>query len=122
MTSTGLGRDLCFAAIERGDKVIATTRAQSFDKLTDLKDHGIDVLVLDVTSSLDTLHKIAAQAVEIHGRVDVVVNNAGRSLTNSSKDVRLLMTVPRFCVLRFVRGDDVRSSCPNFLSFSLLLT
>lgn len=73
--SAGLGRDLALAALKRGDHVIATAR--SVNKLADLKDKGADVLQLDVTSPLDELHVVAKNAAAIHGRIDVVVNNAG---------------------------------------------
>lgn len=76
-TSSGLGRDLALAALKRGDKVIATGRARSLAKLSDLKEQGADVLELDATSSLETLQQIAKDAVAIHGRIDVLVNNAG---------------------------------------------
>jgi len=75
-TSSGIGKDLCLAALNRGDKVIATAR--NIDKLDpSLKSHGADVLQLDVTDTFDNLKKIAGEAVSIHGRVDVLVNNAG---------------------------------------------
>lgn len=64
-------------ALERGDKVIATARGRSFAKLADLKEKGADTLELDVTAPLDTLHEFAKQAIAIHGRIDVLVNNAG---------------------------------------------
>ena len=74
---TGLGRDLTLAALKRGDKVIATARARSFAKIADLRDHGADILELDVTAPLEDIHQVAKKAVQLHGRVDVVVNNAG---------------------------------------------
>ncbi|ESK85511.1 retinol dehydrogenase 8 [Moniliophthora roreri MCA 2997] len=76
-TSTGLGRDLTLAALRRGDKVIATARAKSISQLNDLKAMGADTLELDVTAPLGKLQEVAKKAVAIHGRVDVVVNNAG---------------------------------------------
>ena len=76
---SGLGRDLALKALNRGEKVIATGRARSIEKLQDLKKKGADILELDVTASLDTLHKVAKEAIAIHGRVDVLVNNAGLS-------------------------------------------
>ncbi|KAH8093857.1 hypothetical protein BXZ70DRAFT_948182 [Cristinia sonorae] len=76
-TSSGFGRDLTLAALRRGDKVIATARPRSIDQLSDLKNQGADVLELDVTDPLEKLHQVAKAAVKIHGRVDVVVNNAG---------------------------------------------
>ncbi|KAL1742769.1 hypothetical protein HDZ31DRAFT_83893 [Schizophyllum fasciatum] len=85
-TSTGLGRELARAALARGDKVIATARARSLAKLDDLKAAGADVLELDVTAPLDALKAVAGQAVAIHGRVDVVVNNAGYILTSAIEE------------------------------------
>jgi len=76
-TSTGFGRALALLALERGDKVIATSRARSFSKLADLKERGAVVMELDVTDSLETLKDVAHRAVQVYGRVDVVVNNAG---------------------------------------------
>lgn len=74
---SGLGRELAIAALNRGDKVIATTRARSLSQLDDLKAKGAEVIELDVTASPETLKTIAAKAVGIYGRVDVLVNNAG---------------------------------------------
>ncbi|KAF9461445.1 hypothetical protein BDZ94DRAFT_1167682 [Collybia nuda] len=76
-TSTGLGLSLTLAALKRGDKVIATSRARSLSNFDDLKAQGADTLELDVTAPLSKLQEIAKKAVEIHGRIDVVVNNAG---------------------------------------------
>ncbi|OBZ65295.1 3-oxoacyl-[acyl-carrier-protein] reductase FabG [Grifola frondosa] len=80
-TSTGIGRFLSLAALERGDSVIATTRARSMPQLADLETRGANILQLDVTDTFDNLKEIAKKAVEIHGRVDVLVNNAGISET-----------------------------------------
>jgi len=76
-TSSGFGKELSLALLERGDKVIATARSRSLPKLADLQKRGADVLELDVTASLDQLHAGAKTAIAIHGRIDVVVNNAG---------------------------------------------
>ncbi|KJA21767.1 hypothetical protein HYPSUDRAFT_67465 [Hypholoma sublateritium FD-334 SS-4] len=75
--SSGIGRELTLTALERGDKVIATTRGQSFDSIKDLKALGADIFELDVTAHIDELRKIAAEAVKVYGHVDVVMNNAG---------------------------------------------
>lgn len=74
-----MGRELTLAALKRGDKVIATSRARSISNLEDLKAQGADTPELDVTAPLQELQEIARKAVAIHGRIDVVVNNAGRS-------------------------------------------
>ncbi|KAF9044983.1 hypothetical protein BJ165DRAFT_1474683 [Panaeolus papilionaceus] len=86
-TSSGLGRELALAALERGDKVIATTRGRSMHKLEDLKEKGADTLELEVTSYVDTLKEVAKQAVAIHGRIDVVVNNAGYCQAGTVEEV-----------------------------------
>ncbi|KAG5351097.1 hypothetical protein C0989_007977 [Termitomyces sp. Mn162] len=77
-TSSGLGRELVVAALKRGDKVIATARARSLNRLDDLKVKGADILELDVTDTLGNLREVARKAVELHGRVDVLINNAGQ--------------------------------------------
>ncbi|KAA1468986.1 NAD(P)-binding protein [Dentipellis sp. KUC8613] len=76
-TSAGLGRLMTLEALKRGDKVIATARGRSVDKLNELKEKGADVLELEVTAPLETLHEVAKKAIAIHGRIDVLVNNAG---------------------------------------------
>uniref|UniRef100_A0A0W0GBX8 Uncharacterized protein n=1 Tax=Moniliophthora roreri TaxID=221103 RepID=A0A0W0GBX8_MONRR len=85
-TSTGLGRDLTLAALRRGDKVIATARARSISQIDDLKAKGADTLEIDVTLTLDKLQEVAKKAVGIHGRVDVVVNNAGYILVGAIEE------------------------------------
>ncbi|KAJ6555944.1 hypothetical protein B0H19DRAFT_1151607 [Mycena capillaripes] len=93
-TSAGLGRDLALAALRRGDHVIATAR--SVTKLTDLKDKGANVLELDVTAPLDELHVIAEKAAVIHGRIDVVVNNAGYLLVGAIEESTPEETLQQF--------------------------
>ncbi|EIM80692.1 NAD-P-binding protein [Stereum hirsutum FP-91666 SS1] len=81
-TSSGIGYELALAALQRGDKVIATTRQRSFSQLQadpELKKFGtqLEVLKLDVIDPLDELKACAEKAMGFWGRVDVVVNNAG---------------------------------------------
>ena len=86
LCSSGLGRDLALEALKRGEKVIATGRSRSIAKLDDLKARGADVIELDVTSPLETLHEVAKKAVQIHGRIDVLVNNAGYILVGAIEE------------------------------------
>ncbi|KAK1228108.1 hypothetical protein PQX77_008879 [Marasmius sp. AFHP31] len=85
-TSTGLGRDLAIAALNRGDKVIATARGRSLAQINDLKEKGAETLELDVTDSLDRLKEVAKKAVSFYGRVDVLVNNAGYILVGAIEE------------------------------------
>jgi len=86
-TSSGLGLHLVRTVLARGDKVIATARPASLPKLTaaisdfsksnpNIKESCV-ALGLDVTSDLESIKKVAEEAIRIWGRVDVVVNNAG---------------------------------------------
>ena len=64
--------------LARGDKAIATTRARSFSKLTDLQTRGAYTYELDVTAQDEDLQDFAKRIIEEHGHVDVIVNNAGK--------------------------------------------
>ena len=76
--SSGFGAALTREALSRGDKVIATARNPS--KLSDLKTEGADTFALDVTASLPELKKKAEEAFKLHGRIDYLINNAGKLL------------------------------------------
>ncbi|KAL0057871.1 hypothetical protein AAF712_015478 [Marasmius tenuissimus] len=95
-TSTGLGRDLAIAALNRGDKVIATARARSISQIDDLRAKGAETIELDVTASLENLQDVAKKVVSFYGRVDVLVNNAGYILVGAIEEstyVRLLNNI-----------------------------
>jgi acetoacetyl-CoA reductase len=75
--STGLGRALAEAVLERGDNAVVTARDAS--KVQDLADAHPDTalaLPLDVTDN-DQVTAAVAAAEERFGAVDVLVNNAG---------------------------------------------
>ena len=85
--SKGFGRQWAEAALERGDRVVATSRsAGAYDDL--VKAHGDAVLPLelDVTDRA-AVHEAVRQAVEHFGRLDVVVNNAGYGLFGMVEEV-----------------------------------
>jgi NAD(P)-dependent dehydrogenase (short-subunit alcohol dehydrogenase family) len=75
--SSGFGRAIAEAALERGDRVVATARKPgSVEGLE--PDDRVAVVPLDVT---DAAGREAAvnSAIERFGRIDVLVNNAGRT-------------------------------------------
>lgn len=74
--SSGFGLQFTHSILSRGDLVIATARTpSSITHLSDLP--GVSVLQLDITSPQDTLNATMARAIAIHGRIDVLLNNAG---------------------------------------------
>ena len=76
-TTSGFGRAIAEAALERGDSVVATARR--IDALADLGDpERVQAVRLDVTDAGDREAAVAA-ALDRFGRIDVLVNNAGRT-------------------------------------------
>jgi NAD(P)-dependent dehydrogenase (short-subunit alcohol dehydrogenase family) len=75
-SSRGFGREICEAALKRGDQVLATARNP--DQLDALTAYGGSVVAfaLDVTDSAEARRAVAA-AISSFGSLDIVVNNAG---------------------------------------------
>jgi NAD(P)-dependent dehydrogenase (short-subunit alcohol dehydrogenase family) len=75
--SSGFGRALAQAAVGRGDRVVATARDAG--RLADLAtDDRVYAVSLDVTDAGER-GRAVKQALGRFGRVDVLVNNAGRT-------------------------------------------
>jgi NAD(P)-dependent dehydrogenase (short-subunit alcohol dehydrogenase family) len=75
--SSGFGRALANAALSRGDSVVAAAR--STEALEDLSPpERVQVIPLDITDA-EQRDTAVAHAVERFGRIDVLVNNAGRT-------------------------------------------
>lgn len=77
--SSGFGRAITEAAVAAGDYVVATARQSS--ALADLAAAApdrVDVMTLDVTDSGE-IGSVVADVTARHGRIDVLVNNAGRT-------------------------------------------
>jgi NAD(P)-dependent dehydrogenase (short-subunit alcohol dehydrogenase family) len=75
--SSGFGRAIADAALARGDSVVATARRP--EALSDLEGHErAHVVELDVTDPAARAAAVA-EAIDRFGRIDVLVNNAGRT-------------------------------------------
>ncbi len=75
--SSWFGRSIAEAALERGDSVVATARRT--DALGELaEDHRVHPVRLDVTDAIER-EAAVGEALDRFGRIDVVVNNAGRT-------------------------------------------
>lgn len=85
--SSGFGAGLARLALNAGHKVIATSRNPSNtpELVKELESKGGSWLKLDVCST--DLPNVLDKALSIHGKIDVVVNNAGFSLLGAVEDI-----------------------------------
>jgi NAD(P)-dependent dehydrogenase (short-subunit alcohol dehydrogenase family) len=84
-STSGFGKYIAFEALSRGHKVIATARNAA--RLSDLAEAGAVTLSLDVTSPLEDLKKIAAEAASKYGHITHVVNAAGYILEGAVEEL-----------------------------------
>jgi NADP-dependent 3-hydroxy acid dehydrogenase YdfG len=108
-TSRGLGRIWAEAALQRGDKVVATARRQA--SIADLKEkYGDNVLTLDLDVTDPTQVKTVLEQAHAHfGRLDIILNNAGYSLVGtieeaSADDLRALYETNIFGPLSVIKA------------------
>jgi NAD(P)-dependent dehydrogenase (short-subunit alcohol dehydrogenase family) len=84
--NSGFGRAITEAAVAAGDTVVATARnVKALDDLVAAHPGQVEALALDVTdtASIDAaVHDICDR----HGRIDVLVNNAGRSHVGAAEE------------------------------------
>jgi NAD(P)-dependent dehydrogenase (short-subunit alcohol dehydrogenase family) len=86
-SSRGLGRAIATAALERGDRVVATARATGdLDDLVRAHGDRARAVPLDVTDAAAARAAVAVAATAF-GRLDVVVNNAGYANVGAIEDV-----------------------------------
>ena len=86
-TSRGFGRVWAQAALERGDKVIATARdVKTLAPLVDRHAERVAAIALDVNDRA-AVFKAVAEAHKRFGRLDVVINNAGYGLFGAIEEI-----------------------------------
>ncbi|PYH99292.1 NAD(P)-binding protein [Aspergillus ellipticus CBS 707.79] len=89
--SSGIGLALARAVLSHGHLVIASSRNPSktpslVDEITQAGGHWLQ---LDVSSAEANIKATIDEAVSIHGRLDVLVNNAGYVVRGAVEDVSL---------------------------------
>ncbi|MFQ6230358.1 SDR family NAD(P)-dependent oxidoreductase [Nocardia sp. NPDC002869] len=78
-SSSGFGRAITRAAIEAGDTVIAVARrTAALDDLVAAHPDQVEALALDVTDT-ERIETAVADIVSRYGRIDVLVDSAGRT-------------------------------------------
>lgn len=82
--STGIGRALALEFRRTGFRTFATARRR--ESVAELEREGYEALQLDVTSP-ESVAAAVSHVVEQAGRVDVLVNNAGRNVYGPTAEV-----------------------------------
>lgn len=107
--SSGLGKGIAEAVLKNGDQAVVTARdASKLDELKEKYGDRVLPLSLEITSSEQRAGAVE-EAVQKFGRIDVLVNNAGRghfgSVEDSTeKDIRLLFETNFFGPVGMIRG------------------
>src|ERR1700680_1442726 len=87
VSSRGRGRDVVEAALERGDRVLATARRpEVLDDLVAAHGDRVRTIAHDVAVAAQATAAVQA-ALDAFGRLDVVVNNAGYAALASFEDM-----------------------------------
>jgi NAD(P)-dependent dehydrogenase (short-subunit alcohol dehydrogenase family) len=86
-TSKGFGRVWAKAALERGDKVVATARnLESLKALNEAYGEQVLTLALDVTDRV-AIFAAVKRAYNTYGHLDVVLNNAGYGQLGAAEEI-----------------------------------
>lgn len=87
--SSGFGEAIARAALAGGDTVIGTSRSSDrLAHLTEQHDGRFEPLELDIldAASFDMADRVIDTIVAAHGRLDVLVNNAGRTQVSALEE------------------------------------
>src|SRR5436305_14553174 len=85
--SSGFGRQLTEQLLERGDRVIGTVRDTG--KVADLRERYPETYraeLLDVTDTA-AIHEVLERSFAGHGRIDVLISNAGYGLFGAAEEL-----------------------------------
>jgi NAD(P)-dependent dehydrogenase (short-subunit alcohol dehydrogenase family) len=84
--SSGFGRALADAALSAGDTVVAAVRyPKAMADLVETNPNRVSTVELDITDQAQITAAVA-EVLERHGRIDVLVNNAGRGIVGAAEE------------------------------------
>lgn len=85
--SSGFGNEMTKQLLAKGDTVIGTVRnTGKVEALIEKYPDTFDCQILDVTD-IERIHRFIPEMFEKHGRIDVVVNNAGYGLFGAAEEL-----------------------------------
>ena len=85
--SSGFGNEMTKQLLEKGDTVIGTVRSTGkVQELIGLYPDTFDCQILDMTE-IERIHSFIPEMFKKHGRIDVVVNNAGYGLFGAAEEL-----------------------------------
>ncbi|WP_122642137.1 SDR family oxidoreductase [Luxibacter massiliensis] len=85
--SSGFGFEMTKLLLEAGDTVIGTVRnSEKVKALIEAYPLSFDCRILDVTD-VPAIHRLVAEAFAQHGRIDVIVSNAGYGLFGCAEEL-----------------------------------
>lgn len=85
--SSGFGREMTEQLLKKNETVIGTVRDKK--KVTDLLEkypETFDCRILDVTNT-EAIHEVVQSSFEKHGKIDIIVNNAGYGLFGAAEEL-----------------------------------
>lgn len=108
--SSGFGKALTKQLLAKGETVVGTVRTEKDDIKTLEKQYPetLDVQHLDVTNT-DEIRSVVKNTIDHHGRIDVLINNAGYGLFGaaeelSDKDIDLIMATNLTGSIQMIRA------------------
>jgi short-subunit dehydrogenase len=90
--SSGIGKALAEVFGKQGSRVLITgrNRADLDMAVQELRQHGIDITGLQADASVEADNeRMAAEALRLYGKIDILINNAGISMRALFEDVQL---------------------------------
>ncbi|KAL4937779.1 hypothetical protein BDV06DRAFT_232344 [Aspergillus oleicola] len=113
--NTGLGLELCLKALSEGDRVIAAVRTPS-KAPESLQRPDVRILQFDLSWDQRQMDEYATKAIQVFGRLDVVVNNAGYSYMGAIEESEDTAVKSQFDTNVFAPLRLTRSFLPHLRS------